>query len=143
MGFSNSRFNIQLLAVAQYLKLAARRQPLLKAHLRQKDLTTQIKVLDNSSGRYFTFRGGEIISRNGIHPNPDVCLGFSDAALGCRLLLPGGDQQKKTDAMKNYRLTLTGPDEYTCWFMEALSLLQMGNVRYGQDMGKGVTRYVN
>ena len=143
MGFSDSRFSIQLFAVAQYMKLAARNQPLLKAHLRQKDLTAQIKVLDNSSGRFFTFRKGEIISRNGIHPKPDVCLGFSDSALGCRLLLPWCDQQIKTDAMKNFRLTLTGPDEYTCWFMETLSLMLMGSVRYGLDMGKGVTRYVN
>ena len=143
MGFSDSRFSIQLFAVAQYMKLAARNQPLLKAHLQQKDLTAQIKVLDNSSGRFFTFRKGEIISRNGIHPKPDVCLGFSDSALGCRLLLPWCDQQIKTDAMKNFRLTLTGPDEYTCWFMETLSLMLMGSVRYGLDMGKGVTRYVN
>ncbi len=143
MGFSNRRFSLQLFAVSQYMKLAARKQPLLKAHLRQKDLTAQIKVLDNSAGRYFTFRKGEIISRSGIHPKPDVCLGFSDAALGCGLLLPWCDQQKKTDAMKNFRLTLKGPDELTCWFMETLSLMLMGNIQYGLDMGKGVKRYVN
>lgn len=55
MGFSNIRLTAQLFALAQYMKLAARAQPLLKAHLKQKDITVQIKVLDNSAGRYFTF----------------------------------------------------------------------------------------
>jgi hypothetical protein len=40
------------------------------------------------------------MSKSGIHSKPDICLGFSDAALGCSLLLPGCAQQKKTDAMK-------------------------------------------
>ncbi len=143
MGFSNIRLSAQLFVVAQYMKLAARRQPLLKAHLKKKDITVQIKVLDNSTGRYFTFRQGKITSQSGIHPKPDVCMGFSDAALGCRILSPWCDQRKKTDAMKNFRLTLNGPDELTCWFMEMLSRMLMGKIRYGVDMGKGVKRYVN
>ncbi len=143
MGFSNIRLGVQLFVVAQYMKLATRLNPSLRDHLKQKDVTIQIKVLDNSTGRYFIFRQGKISSRGGIHPKPDVCMGFSDAALACRFLLPRRDPQEQIDAMKNFRLTLEGPDELSYWFMEALSLMLMGNIDYGTDMGNGVKRYVN
>jgi trimethylamine-N-oxide reductase (cytochrome c) len=45
--------------------------------------------------------------------------------------------------MKNFRLTLDGPDELTYWFMETLSMMLMAGTKYGTDMGKGVKRYVN
>jgi molybdopterin guanine dinucleotide-containing S/N-oxide reductase-like protein len=143
MGFSNIRLSVQLFAVAQYMKLVAWRYPSFKAHLKQKDVTVQIKVLDNSTGRYFIFRQGKISSKSGIHPKPDVCMGFSDAALGCRLLLPWRNQREQTDVMKQFRLTLEGPDELSYWFMETLSLMLMGDINYGTDMGNGVKRYVN
>ena len=94
-------------------------------------------------GRYFIFNHGKITSKSGIHSQPDVCLGFSDAALGSRLLVPWSNRQEKTDAMKNFRLTLEGQDELTYWFMETLSLLFTSDLKYGMDMGKGVKRYVN
>ena len=47
------------------------------------------------------------------------------------------------DAMKNFRLTLEGPDELTSWFMETLSLMFTAGMKYGIDVGNGVKRYVN
>ena len=143
MVFSKIRLSAQLFAFALYLKLTAWRHPSFKARLKEKDLTVQIKVLDNSLGRYFIFHEGKIISKGGIYPKPDVTMGFSDAALGARLLLPWRNQMEQTDAMKQFRLTLEGPDELTYWFMETLSLTLNAGIKWGTDMGKGVTRYVN
>jgi len=47
------------------------------------------------------------------------------------------------DAMKNFQLTLEGPDELTAWFMKTLSLMFTAGVSYGVDTGRGVKRFVN
>ncbi len=143
MDLSNIKLRAQLFTVSQYMKQAARMHPSFKARLKEKNLTAQIKVVDNSIGRYFIFRQGKVISRGGIHPKPDVCMGFSDAALASRLLSPWRDQQEQIDAMKNFRLTLDGPDELSHWFMETLSRMLTAGIKYGVDMGNGVKRYVN
>lgn len=143
METSKIKLRVLLFAASQLMKQKARTSTSFKTRLKEKNFTAQIKLLDNSVGRYFLFSRGKIMSKSGIHSKPDICLGFSDAALGCSLLLPGCAQQKKTDAMKNFRLTLSGPDELTCWFMETLSRMLMSDMKYGMDMGKGVTRYVN
>jgi len=70
-------------------------------------------------------------------------MGFSDAALGARLLVPWRDQHEQTDVMKQFRLTLEGLDELTYWFMETLSVMLNAGVKWGTDMGNGVKRYVN
>ena len=123
---ANLRLKFQLFAFYLYIKLTDWRHPAFKARLKEKDLTVQIKVLDNSAGRYFTFQKGKVTSKSGIHPKPEVTMGFSDAALGARLLLPWRDQHEQTDVMKNFRLTLDGPDE--------LDLLVHGNSQPDADM---------
>ncbi len=140
---ANLRLKFQLFAFYLYIKLTDWRHPAFKARLKEKDLTVQIKVLDNSAGRYFTFQKGKVTSKSGIHPKPEVTMGFSDAALGARLLLPWRDQHEQTDVMKQFRLTLDGPDELSYWFMETLSEMLNAGIKWGTDMGKGVKRYVN
>jgi molybdopterin guanine dinucleotide-containing S/N-oxide reductase-like protein len=140
---ANIKFRTLLFGAAQMMKLTASRQAEFREHLKKKNLTAQIKLLDNSAGRYFTFTSGRIISRGGIHPHPDICMGFSDAGLGARLLVPWRNQQEQMDAMKNFRLTLDGPDDQTWWFMEMLSLMFTAGTKYGIDLGGGVKKYVN
>ncbi len=143
MSISGMQFRFLLFSAAQYMKLSAIRYKSFREHLKQKNCIAQIKIADNSIGRYFIFRQGKIISKSGIHSKPDICLGFRDAALACRLLIPWRNQQEQMDAMKNFRLTLEGPDELTYWFMETLSLMFTAGIKYGTDMGNGVKRYVN
>ena len=99
--------------------------------------------MDNSIGRYFTFSNGKIISRGGIHPSPDVSMAFSDTAIASRLLMPWRNQLEMVNAMKDFRLTLEGPDELTSWFMETLSLMFTAGIEYGIDAGNHTKRYVN
>jgi molybdopterin guanine dinucleotide-containing S/N-oxide reductase-like protein len=143
MNISNIRLGLQLFAFALYLRITTWRYPSFKARLQEKNLTVQLKVRDNSVGRYYTFHQGKVTSKSGIHQKPDVTMGFGDAALGCSLLLPWRNQMEQTDAMKQFRLTLEGQDELTYWFMETLSLMFSVGYKYGKSMGNGVTRYVN
>jgi len=143
MEYENARLRVLLFAAAQYIKLAAVRNPSFKQRLKEKNITVQIKLLDNSIGRSFIFKNGKITSKSGIHPQPDVCMGISDARLAGKMLSPARDQMEQMNAMKNFCLTLDGPDELTTWFMEILSLSFTAGMKYGLDLGNGVKRYVN
>ena len=70
------------------IKFMAKRHPTYKARLKEKNFTAQIKVQDNSQGRYFTFKDGEVTSKRGIHPSPDLSMAFRSAALGVKLFMP-------------------------------------------------------
>ncbi|MFC1932055.1 molybdopterin-dependent oxidoreductase [Chloroflexota bacterium] len=143
MKLSNIKFRILLFATAQLLKRVARKYPSFKDRLKEKNFTAQIKAMDNSVGRYFTFSNGQIISKSGIHSSADVCMAFSDAALAGRLLMPWRNQLEQLNAMKDFRLTLEGPDELTSWFMETLSQMFSAGIEYGIDVGNNIKRYVN
>ena len=121
----------------------ARRFPFFKTRLKEKNLTAQLKLKDNSRGRYFTIRDGSVISRSGIHAAPDVTVIFGNARVALDMLVPPRDQLAMINAMKNFHLGLEGPDELSSWWMETLSLMLNAGTKYGTDMGNGVMRYTS
>lgn len=143
MNYYDLKFRFLLYMIVILLKRTARKHPVFRDYLKKKNLTAQIKVMDNSVGRYFTFENGQIKSRGEIHPDPDVGMAFSDSKLACRLLMPSRKPLELVDAMKNFRLTLDGPDELSSWFMEALNQIFTVGIEYGIDVGNNTKRYVN
>ncbi|MBW2028682.1 MAG: molybdopterin-dependent oxidoreductase [Deltaproteobacteria bacterium] len=143
MAFERTQFSIVLYAIDKMIKRVAKRHPSFRERLKEKNFTAQIKVKDNSAGRYFTFRDGSVTSKSGIHANPDITIIYRNAVLAARLMKPGRDQLEQISAMKNFQLGLEGPDELTSWFMETLSLLLTAGLEYGTDMGGGVKRYTS
>jgi molybdopterin guanine dinucleotide-containing S/N-oxide reductase-like protein len=137
------KFSFLLFAIDLMLKYKAWRYPFFKSRLKEKNLTAQIKVMDDSEGRFFTFAEGRVVSKKGIHPRPDIVLTFSNAALASRLLLPSANQLERINAMKNFEVELHGPDELTQWFFETLSLAMAAGTEYGIDLGDGTRRYVS
>jgi trimethylamine-N-oxide reductase (cytochrome c) len=142
------------------IKFVAKRHPAYKARLKEKDFTAQIKTQDNSQGRYFTFKGGQVSSKRGIHSSPDLSMAFRNAALGVKLLMPicltflsdrlarmiippPGPQLAMINAMKNFQLTMEAPDELFIWFSGTLNLILTAGIEYGTDLGNGVKRYTN
>lgn len=143
MKLSNQAFSIILFGLKQMLRRAARKYPSFKNRLKEKNFTAQIKVMDNSEGRYFTFSDGNIISKRGIHPSPEVSMNFSSAGLAFKLLMPPRNYLSLINAMKNFHLLLEGDDELTYWFLETISLMQSAGIEYGTDVGSGVKRYTS
>ncbi len=137
------KLSVILYGLYQLLNRTARKHPLFRERLKEEDLTAQIKVRDDSEGRYFTFLGGKVTSKRGIHPSPDVCMSFLDAELAVKLLLPTRKQQDMIHAMKNFLIELEGPDDLASWFVETLALMMQAGMDYGVDAGDGVRRYVN
>ena len=137
------KLSFLLFGIHLMLKYKAWKYPSFQSRLRGKNLTAQIKVMDDSVGRYFIFAEGRVVSKRGIHPHPDVVLTFSSAGLAARLLLPSANQLERINAMKNFQVELHGPDELTQWFVETLSHAMAVGTEYGIDLGDGTKRYVN
>ena len=66
MSFAETKLSVILLGISQAFKVQARRDRAYRKRLAEKNLTAQIKVVDNSVGRYFTFKGGKVASKSGF-----------------------------------------------------------------------------
>jgi molybdopterin guanine dinucleotide-containing S/N-oxide reductase-like protein len=160
MVFRKALFSIILLGLEKIIKFTAWRHPTFKNRLKEKDFRAQIKTQDNSQGRCFTFKQGQVTSKRGIHSSPDLCLTFRSADLGVKLLMPiclrfvsdrlaaillppPGPQLAMINAMKNFQLTMEAPDELFMWFSETLNKILTTGIEYGRDVGNGVKRYTS
>ena len=123
-----------------------------KKHLSQKNFTAQIQVKDKTIGRWFTFKNGKILSSSGIKNKPEVTLTFKDSKVAVGLLMPlvmafllkkSINQLDQINALKDFNLTLDGPDELTLWFTQTLMKTQTNGLKFGVDVGDGVKRYTN
>jgi trimethylamine-N-oxide reductase (cytochrome c) len=142
-ALANMFFSILLFGLKVKLGVTAMRHPSFKSRLKEKNLTVQIKLKDNSRGRYFTLKEGEITSKSGIHASPDVTLSFANAQVALDMLLPPRNQLAMINAMKSFQIGLNGPEEMSNWWMETISLMLSADVEYGTKVGRGVMRYTN
>ncbi|MEE8517142.1 MAG: molybdopterin-dependent oxidoreductase, partial [Alphaproteobacteria bacterium] len=117
--------------------------PAYRARLKERDCTCQIKTMDGSVGRWFTFTGGKITSASGIHPNPDVTLSFKTAKLATRLMMPPVNYQQQIDAQKNFELAVDGPDDLVYWFAQTIMQTQTIGWEFGTKLPDGTIRYTN
>jgi molybdopterin guanine dinucleotide-containing S/N-oxide reductase-like protein len=136
-------FFLVLFFLNMALKIRIRNHPAFRSRLQGMNLTAQLKIRDNSGGRYFTFSQGRMISRNGIHPKPDVLMTFTSAALGVELMTPPWDHLARINAMKNFQLEIEGPDNLSYWLLETFSLVLTISLAHGTKERDGTIRYVN
>src|ERR1039458_1307847 len=115
---------IQLFVIAQALKLTARRHAPFRERIKQKNMVAQLKLQDNSVGRYIEFRNGKIYSKGGLHPSPDVVVFFKNEKVAMKFLSPKQDYLFNIDAMKNFKMGMIGPDELTSWLAGTISMVQ-------------------
>lgn len=134
-------FSLVLAALQMMIERKAARFPFFRKRLAEKDLVVQIKLKDDSRGRAYTFKDGQVTSKAGIHPSPNVTVILGSARVALEILVPPRDQLAMINAMKNFQMGLEGPEELSSWFMETLSLMLNAGVEYGTAMGDGVVRY--
>jgi trimethylamine-N-oxide reductase (cytochrome c) len=112
-----------------------------RARIAEKNCIAQIRTKDGSVGRYFVFSAGRVRSKAGLHPKPDVVLGFESAQLGARLMTPPIDWHAQVHAQKNFELTLDGPEEFACWFTQLILAAARAPWPAGTKMPDGCVRY--
>jgi molybdopterin guanine dinucleotide-containing S/N-oxide reductase-like protein len=140
---ANLILSFGLLGVKLKMQRTARKFPAFRDRLKEKNLTAQIKLKDNSRGRYYTLKGGRITSKSGIHPNPDVTIFFKNVKAALETLVPPKDQLAITSAMKSFQVGIIGPEELTSWWTETLSVMVSMGAVFGLDVGNGVKRYTS
>jgi trimethylamine-N-oxide reductase (cytochrome c) len=143
MKLAGARFSLILWGLVQFLRYAARRYPRFRARLRERDLVAQLLARDERIGRWFEIRNGRITSRRGLHPKPDITLGFKTAKLGASLLTPPINWFDQINAQKDFNLTVEGADGLVNWFAQTLMLGQTVGWKFGISLPDGVTRYCN
>ncbi len=143
MAFENARFDAALYALGLLFRRAAKRHPEVAAHLRSRDLVAQIQLRDGTRGRHFTFCGGAVRSKKGLHGAPDVTMVFETAHVAARLLKPNRSRLDFISAVKNFQVEARGDDAGIVWFSQALNMLLTAGTTYGVDVGDGVRRYTS
>ncbi|HEY3426995.1 MAG TPA: pyrogallol hydroxytransferase large subunit, partial [Negativicutes bacterium] len=136
-----------LLGLELAIRFTAIRFPGYRNRLKEKNLIAQIKLRDESQGRYYIFKDGKVNSKAGLHPNPDIAMIFETAELALLLMKPDKKQLDLITAMKNFQVANEGPDELFIWFSETLQMILTSDIEfggnYGIDIGNGVKRYTN
>lgn len=143
MPLKQMQFAAVLYALEKLLRLTAKRHAGFAGRLKEKNMVAQIKLRDNSQGRYFVFQDGRVSSKAGLHPGPDIVMSFDTAAVAARLMQPNRNMLDFISAAKSFQMEMAGPDELTIWFSETLSMMLTAGMVYGLELEKGVKRYTS
>lgn len=143
MALERVKLSVLLYGLEKVIWLTAKRYPVYRERLKEKNMIVQLRLEDKSQGRYFIFKDGKVSSKGGIHPAPDVDIFYRDAITATELMKTERDYLKMINAMKSFQMGLIGDEENAIWFMETLSMIFTVGMAYGRDMGDGVTRYTS
>jgi molybdopterin guanine dinucleotide-containing S/N-oxide reductase-like protein len=136
--FSFALFYLRFLLYASQLQF-----PSFRERLSSTNLTAQIKLKDNSAGRYFTIRKGKITSRATVYPKADVSVVFDSARTALDILVPPRNQLAFVSGAKNFQVSLEGSDELSIWWMDTLSLMLNSGNKFGTKTKSGTMRYTS
>ena len=137
LTFSFILFGLKILLFWQSIRFKK-----FRIHVAEKNFTAQIKSRDNSVGRWFKFENGRITSSSGINNKAEVVLTFKNPKIACNLLMPlvmafllkkSINQLDQINALKDFVLTMDGPDELTLWFTQTLMKTQTIHLKFGTD----------
>lgn len=132
-----------LLCVGFLLYATKMKSPAFRKRLESKNLIAQIKLKDNSLGRYFAIKNGKMMSNGRVNPNSDVSIIFDSVRIALDILVPPRDQAGFVSAAKNFQVSLEGPNELCIWWMETLSLMLSSGIKFGTKTKLGVMRYTS
>ena len=122
-------------------RYCAWKYPEFKSLLTEKAFTAVIRTKDGSVARWYRFGASGYGSGVGRKDNAEVVMTFKTAAIGAKLLMPPIDQLEQINALKDFVITLEGPEEEATWFTQTIVRTQSIGWKYGVDQGNGVTRY--
>lgn len=133
-----------LLALGPMLTRAAKKSADFQRELEKHNCIYQIRLFDNSVGRYYKFEGGKVTSKAGVHSNPDAGMAFKDIDTALKLLSPKPDMLFRIHAAKNFLVVLDGSDQIGNWMAQLVQRAQReaAGFTYGEKMSDGSARYV-
>ena len=121
MQFKRFMISATLFGIDKVLNGVARFYPDFKERLKEKDISIQMRLRDNSLGRFFEIKDGHVTSKNGIHPHPHVEMIFDSLEIAEKVMTLKHDMLDLVSAAKLFQLQITGDDEDAIWFAETLN----------------------
>jgi trimethylamine-N-oxide reductase (cytochrome c) len=143
MSLKDTAFSVMLYGLQAIIKRTAKKHDTFRDRLKEHNATFQIKIADDTQGRFFVFQDGRVTSKSGIHPSPDVSIVFRSSEIAVGLLTPPHKQLDMINAMKNFQIGLEGSEDLAIWFLQTLNMIQTAGVAYGTPTGDGVVRYTS
>jgi len=110
------KFSLLLFVLSIVFKRTARKHESFRTKLKEKDYTLVIRTEDGKRGRFFTFKGGEIISGKGDRAGAEISLIWRDAAAGFRIM-SGGSTKAFMGALQDGSLKIAGHANLALTFM--------------------------
>ena len=135
------KLSIILFGLNILIRYCSWRYPDFKERLKDKEFTAQMKTKDGSVGRWFSFGINGYKSGTGINENAEVIMTFKTADVAAKLLMPPIDQLEQINALKDFQISLEGPEDEANWFTQTVMQTQTVGWKYGIDQGNGVTRF--
>jgi len=132
-----------LFGLSVLLRIAAKKNPGYRKMLAQHDCVCQIKLQDDSLGRYYVFAKGRITSKAGIHPRPHVTLRIKDEETALALLKPNPDMATVVHCAKSFKMLTIGPSHLVVWFSQLLNGMMNATMQKGTKMPDGTTRFTS
>ncbi len=132
-----------MFALHKHLIVSRMRYPAFAERMAEKDLVAQFFTQQENGGYWFEFKGGKLKYKKGLHPDPDVTLGFRDRQTAVELLVPPVDWGEQIHAQKMFKLFVDGDPEDTAWFLPLLVYSRTVGDTFGEELPSGETRYVN
>ncbi|MGP8119235.1 MAG: molybdopterin-dependent oxidoreductase [Xanthobacteraceae bacterium] len=129
-----------LFALVPMLRRAAKKNPAFAREMARHSCVVQIKLMDNSIGRSYTFSKGKVTSRAGIHATPDMVTAFKDIDTALALLKPDPDMAEVVHCAKNFKVVMTGPSELQVWFTQLVNLMNAQSLQFGTPQKDGTVR---
>ncbi len=141
------QFSATAFALDKVLNLVALRYPGFKEHLKERNISVQLKLRDNTAGRLLIFKNGWVSGKQGVLPGADMSMIMEDEATAKRVMALKRNQLDFVNAAKAGSIILQGKDEDTMWFSGLLLLVFSADVifgrKYGVNMGDGLMRYTS
>jgi len=134
-------FKTVMFGLAHALRHTAKKNKGFFRELSKHNCVAQIKLKDDSIGRYYTINNGKVRSSKGIHSNPDVSIVFKDIDVALTFMKPNPDFGEVVHAAKNFQALTMGDDKLVVWFMQLLNRIGTAGLKYGTKMPDGTTRY--
>jgi molybdopterin guanine dinucleotide-containing S/N-oxide reductase-like protein len=137
------RFAVTICGLARLLQIQSARYPKYRAQLGRKDVTLQLKLLDDSCGRLIAFKNGRVSSRRGVYPDAAVTISFRSPKVAARALRSRRDPLDFLNAARNSEMVVHGDDKLVTHVANALTGILSTGWKYGVRTRGGVTRYTS
>ena len=87
-----AKLKIILFAITHVLRGAIKKHSVVRKHVGQRRVVVQIKLKDDSIGRYYEISNSGVKSTAGVTPQPDVLMLFKDLDTALTFLNPNVSQ---------------------------------------------------